>query len=66
MLVVLQKGTNQKELTCAVLYRTDLGDGEDWMRDEKVQGGSMGMEEELTVQELEQINNQLYKFAMLE
>ena len=71
MLVVLQKGTNQKELTCAVMYRTDLGDGEDWMRDEKVQGGSMGMEgqgreEEHTVQELKQINNQLYKFAMLE
>ena len=41
------------------------------MRDEKVQGGSMGMEgqgreEEHTVQELKQINNQLYKFAMLE
>eukprot|EP00090_Calanus_glacialis_P008952 TRINITY_DN17273_c0_g1_i1.p1 TRINITY_DN17273_c0_g1~~TRINITY_DN17273_c0_g1_i1.p1 ORF type:complete len:419 (+),score=165.14 TRINITY_DN17273_c0_g1_i1:45-1301(+) len=68
-LVALQKGTNQKEFTCAVLNRTDLGDGEDWMRDEKVQGGSVGMEgqgmeEEHTVQELKQINNQLYKFAM--
>ena len=36
-LVVLQKGTNQKEFTCAVLTRTDF---EDWMRDEKVLGGS--------------------------
>ena len=34
---MLQKGTNQKEFTCAVLNRTDF---EDWMRDEKVLGGS--------------------------
>ena len=40
-LVVLQKGTNQKEFTCAVLNRTDL---EDWMRDEKVLGGSVWVE----------------------
>jgi hypothetical protein len=41
-LVALQKGTNQKKFTCAVLNRNDLGDGEDWMRDDKVQGGSVG------------------------
>merc|ERR1740137_493327 len=69
-LVALQKGTNQKEFTCAVLSRTDLGDGEDWMRTEMSQGSGLGViegqgrEEEHTVQELKQINNQLYKFAM--
>ena len=69
-LVALQKGTNQKDFTCAVLNRTDLGDGEDWMRNEKVQGGMVGIErhgreeEGHTVQELKQINNQLYKFVM--
>ena len=40
--MALQKGTNQKKFTCAVLNRNDLGDGEDWMRDDKVQGGSVG------------------------
>ena len=38
---MLQKGTNQKEFTCAVLTRTDF---EDWMRDEKVLGGSVWVE----------------------
>ena len=45
-LVALQKGTNQKEFTCPVLNRTDMGEGDDWMRDEKVHGGSVGMEEQ--------------------
>eukprot|EP00092_Neocalanus_flemingeri_P017354 GFUD01018769.1.p1 GENE.GFUD01018769.1~~GFUD01018769.1.p1 ORF type:complete len:417 (+),score=147.99 GFUD01018769.1:39-1289(+) len=66
-LVSLQKGANQEVFTCAVLNRTDLVGEEDWMRDDTPQGSVVegkDREEEHTVQELKQINNQLYKFAM--
>ena len=41
-LVALQKGTNQSEFSCAVLRKDDLGDGQDWMRDDLVRGGGVG------------------------
>jgi len=67
-LVALQKGTNPSEFSCAVLRKNDLCNEEDWMRDNTVVGASVemgqGKEEEHTVQELKQINNQLYKYAM--
>jgi len=68
-LVALQKGANKDVFTCAVLNRTDLVESEDWMSDDKTQGGEMemvgkGSVEDHTVEELKQINNQLYKFAM--
>jgi len=68
-LVALQKGTNQSEFSCALLRKADMGVEQDWMKEDHIRGGGGGgegqvKEEEHTVQELKQINNQLYKFAM--
>jgi len=67
----LQKGANPQTFTCAVMNRIDLeSGGADWMREDSVLGGEMGVvadkgrDEDHTIEELKQINNQLYKFAL--
>ena len=77
-LVPLQKGTNEREpFVCSVLRREEVGpDVEEVERatdfytvTSEAGGGGRGSrekegEEEMSVEELKQINSQLYKFAM--
>jgi len=67
-IVSLQKGCNKENFSCAVLSRTDTGEGTDWMCDDTASDAAVGVlednQEEHTVEELKQINNQLYKFAL--
>jgi len=65
-LVALQKGSQQGgEFSCSILRREDL-QGRDW-DEEAVSGGGQADTKEVgehTVEELKDINNQLYKFAL--
>jgi len=66
-LVALQKGSNPKEFFCAIFNKNDPHDSQDWMLDKSavpVEIEESVNVEEHTVQELKQINNQLYKFAL--
>ena len=76
-LVPLQKGTNEREpFVCSVLQREEVGpDVEEVERRTDLyavtgeagggaRGGREKGEEQMSVEELKQINSQLYKFAM--